>query len=45
MEYKFSCERCNFNTNAKSLYEVHIKSNKHTGKKRETRCDKKLIDE
>jgi hypothetical protein len=44
MEHKYSCEKCNFFTNAKSTWEMHIKSNKHTGKERSQRCDKKLLD-
>jgi len=44
MNYKFSCEKCNYYTNAKSLWEIHAKTNKHTGNERVGRCDKKLLD-
>ena len=44
MEYKYNCEKCNYHTNAKSLYDKHIITGKHLTGKRHERCDKKMID-
>lgn len=43
-EYIYNCEKCNFHTNAKSMWEKHIITGKHTSGSRATRCDKKLLD-
>ena len=44
MNYKYICEKCEFYTNAKSTYDKHLLSGKHTTGKRATRCDKKILD-
>jgi len=43
-EYKYKCEKCNFYTNAFSLYEKHLLTGKHKTGERTKRCDKKLLD-
>ena len=42
--FKYNCDRCDFHTNAKSLYEKHKITGKHMTGKRTERCDKKLLD-
>lgn len=42
MEYVYNCEKCNFHTNAKSLYEKHLLTGKHKTGQRAERCDKKF---
>lgn len=41
-EYVYNCEKCDFHTNAKSLYEKHLITGKHQTGKRLGRCDKKF---
>ncbi|ATZ80188.1 hypothetical protein BMW23_0128 [Bodo saltans virus] len=45
MEIKFiyNCDKCNFHTNANSLYEKHLITGKHKNGYRTVRCDKKFI--
>jgi hypothetical protein len=43
-EYKYNCEKCDFHTNANSLYEKHLITGKHKTGQRSGRCDKKLLD-
>lgn len=31
MEYKYKCEKCNFNSKSKSNYDIHLKTKKHNG--------------
>lgn len=40
-EYKYKCEKCCFFTNAKSIYDIHLMTEKHKTGKRAIRCDKK----
>jgi hypothetical protein len=44
-ELKYNCDKCNFHTNIKSMWEKHILSGKHTTGIRSTRSDKKLLDQ
>ncbi len=43
-EYKYVCEKCDFRTNAKSLWDKHLITGKHISGERAPRCDKKLPD-
>ncbi len=43
-ELKYKCEACQFYTNAKSLWDKHIITEKHITGKRKIRCDKKVLD-
>lgn len=40
-EYRFVCEKCNYKTNLKSVYDAHCKSVLHQTGKRKIRSDKK----
>jgi hypothetical protein len=44
MEYKYSCDKCKFYTNMRSLWYKHTVSGLHMEGHRATRCDKKLLD-
>jgi hypothetical protein len=44
MYYEYVCEKCNFGSNVKIAYEVHLKTVKHITGKRKTRNDKKILD-
>lgn len=41
-QYVYSCDKCEFYTNAKSMWDKHIISGKHQNGIRAVRCDKKL---
>jgi hypothetical protein len=43
-EYKYSCEKCNFYTNARSSIYKHLISGLHLEGHRAIRCDKKVLD-
>jgi len=40
-EYKYHCEKCNYNTNLKIPFDKHLKSTLHLTGKRKIRSDKK----
>jgi hypothetical protein len=40
-EYRYSCEKCAFFSNAKSTYEIHLSTGKHKRGHNTVRCDKK----
>ena len=42
-EYKYKCEKCNYNTNIKLSYDRHLKSYFHITGERKIRSDKKNI--
>lgn len=42
MEFKYYCEKCQFNCNYISIWKEHLHSKKHTGEKRKERSDKIL---
>jgi hypothetical protein len=44
MYFEYVCEKCNFGSNVKIAYEVHLKTVKHITGKRKIRCDKKISD-
>jgi hypothetical protein len=43
-DYKYSCKKCDFHTNAKSSYDKHLMSGKHITGERAIRCDKRILD-
>lgn len=40
-DYKYKCVQCDFYTNANSIWQKHITTEKHKTGERATRCDKK----
>ena len=40
-EYKFNCDTCNYNTNIKTSWYLHVMSEKHNrnGEKKSTKCN------
>ena len=40
-EYKYICNKCEFYTNAKSAYNIHLITGKHIAGINTKRCDKK----
>ncbi len=40
----YNCDKCDFHTNAKSMWDKHLISGKHQNGVRAIRCDKKLLD-
>jgi len=42
MEFKYNCEKCQYNCNYISHWNEHLVSKKHTGEKRKVRSDKIL---
>lgn len=42
--FRYNCDKCDFHTNALSLYEKHLLTGKHKTGKRTQRCDKKMPD-
>ncbi len=41
IDYKYSCDTCNYKTNIKTSWNTHIMSDKHNrnGQKKSTKCD------
>jgi hypothetical protein len=44
MYFEHVCEKCNYGTNVKIAYDVHMNTEKHKTGKNKTRTDKKVLD-